>query len=672
MEHAKEKTNILIVDDLSANLKALHIVLANMDLRFLEAASGPEALMLTLEYDLAVVLLDVNMPGMNGYEVADLMRGNSQTRNIPIIFVTAAYTDESQALKAYDLGAVDYIKKPINDQILRSKVQVFVDLFQQRRQLETVSIWMKKKNTQLEEEMAHRQLAENKFISITNSAQDGIICIDQHEQINVWNRGAEAIFGYTEQEVIGQHIKLIIHQQFKEAHRLGLKKVMLNKALSHQGKVLELVGLRKNGEAFPLEISLATWTTSERRFFSAIIRDITERKRIEDALKRAKIKAESASQSKSTFLATMSHEIRTPMNAILGMGELLKETKLTETQEWYVNTLNHSGEALLTLINDILDLSKIEAGQLTLEQIEFDLWQTVHNILEIFTFHALDKGIKLETTINADVPQWVRGDQTRLRQVLLNLVGNAIKFTGEGKVMVNVTHNSKDYISFEVSDTGLGIPEEKQKVIFQPFIQNDSSTTRKHGGTGLGLSICMHLVGLMGGSMNLKSKAGLGSTFICTIPLPMIILSDDHTSHLEVEEPQAIECQPKRSRQDLTILLVDDAEENQMVVTAYLRNRTERIIWAVNGQEAVEKYKSERFDLILMDIQMPVMDGYEATQRIRTWEMANNIKPIPIIALTAHALTEDSEKIKAAGCNFHLTKPIRKKRLLDTINQFIK
>ncbi|MBF0620504.1 MAG: PAS domain S-box protein [Magnetococcales bacterium] len=408
-----------------------------------------------------------------------------------------------------------------------------------------------------------------------------------------------------------------------------------------------------------------------------IMFDVTKTKEAETNLRSAKREAEKANQAKSIFLATMSHEIRTPLNAILGMGEVLNETELTETQKWSVDTLNRSGEVLLSLINDVLDLSKIEAGQLILEKATFDLHLLVREAVNIFEFTAREKGIVLDLQIDDEVPCWVEGDSTRLRQMLLNLIGNALKFTQKGAISIRLGSSMEDKIFFSVEDTGLGISQAHQEEIFKPFTQADASTTRKHGGTGLGLTICQRLVDLMDGKIWVESTLDQGSTFTFLIPLPassaMPVGPDtlNQDKNAIKHNGQTVDSPTIDSQNPQKILLVDDADDNRLLVQAFLKKSAYQLVMATNGADAVEKFKSESFDFVLMDIQMPVMDGYQATQAIRAWENQQGHNPTPVIALTAHALSEESEQIKASGCDLHLTKPIKKKLLLATLRDYM-
>ena len=407
---------------------------------------------------------------------------------------------------------------------------------------------------------------------------------------------------------------------------------------------------------------------------SAFTRMVEQRKAWERKVLEAKAEADQANQAKSRFLAHMSHEIRTPMNAMLGMGELLRETELTEEQQWCVKTIDRSGNILLSLINNILDLSKIEAGQLIMEETPVELWRLVDETMALFISVAADKGIVLRHEMATDVPRLVRGDPTRLRQVLINLVGNAVKFTGAGSVTVRVVAADGDAVAFLVEDTGPGIPAEKQQEIFQPFAQAETAITRTHGGTGLGLTICQGLIDLMGGTIRLESELGRGSLFTFTVPLPELP-TDTLPEAGEADDPgppaPAVTEGSGSAGSRPRILLAEDTEENRLVIQAFLRNMDHELLVAVNGEEAVALFEASPCDLVLMDIQMPIMDGCEATRKIRELERRSGASSTPIIALTAHAMAEESEQILAAGCDLHLTKPVRKQRLLDTIGRFV-
>ncbi len=511
----------------------------------------------------------------------------------------------------------------------------------------------------------------------------------------------------------------------------------------------------------------------------------------------ARDQALEASRVKSDFLASMSHEIRTPLNAIIGMAELLSESTLSSEQEKYVGVFRNAGEALLSLVNDILDLSKIEAEQLTLEDIEFELQDIIEQAVDIYALKADVKGIELLTEIASDVPCKVHGDPGRLRQIMLNLIGNAIKFTERGEIVMRVGltgASAQDRrLHFEVSDSGIGIPSAKLESIFGSFTQVDSSITRRYGGTGLGLAICKRLVEMMGGRIWVESDEGHGSVFHFLVRLsavagqstspglsgggaPVLVVSDHRasaralvavlegwqfTSEICTQQAEALQklaaaraahwsyqailvdtngvtvtdgllrdlresgdqtavillfrpstvaagvekvqrfdaagylvkpvkraqlaaalaelsgqmpvtavatsAVPSKTANAARILLVEDNEDNRMLIKAYLRQEPYEIVEAENGAQAVERFQTETFDVVLMDVQMPVMDGYAATRAIRAWERVAGRPRTPVIALTANAIKEDMDRSLDAGCDDHLTKPIKKQTLLGAL-----
>ncbi|HTT08877.1 MAG TPA: ATP-binding protein [Gammaproteobacteria bacterium] len=384
-------------------------------------------------------------------------------------------------------------------------------------------------------------------------------------------------------------------------------------------------------------------------------------------LARARDQALEASRVKSDFLASMSHEIRTPLNAIIGMGELLGGSSLSTEQNRYVQVFRKAGEALLDLVSDILDLAKIEAHQLTLEQIDFDVFKLLQDAVDIHALKAAERNIDLVLQVAPGLPRHRRGDPTRLRQVILNLTGNALKFTERGKVVVAAVPSGEQPagVRFSVTDTGIGIPSDKHQTIFESFSQVDSSTTRKYGGTGLGLAICKTLVEMMGGTIGVESEPGRGSCFFFELPLPIA----DTAGRPDIASNVAPAATPEIPRARL--LVVDDNVDNRLLIRAYLKTAPCDIDEADNGAVAVDKFKQSRYDLVLMDMQMPVLDGYSATRAIREWEHAQGRLPAPIIALTAYAVREDVDKSLAAGCTAHLTKPLRKQMLLENLRQFL-
>lgn len=528
------KAKILIVDDVPGKLMAIEAVLESLQQTVVSVSSGAEALRRLLVDDFAVILLDVNMPGLDGFETAELIRRRQRSESTPIIFLTA-FPDDTFAVRGYSLGAVDYILTPAAPEVLRAKVAVFVDLFHKAEQI--------------------RKQAE--------------------------------------------------------------------------GRVL----------------------LAEERA--------------------ARVAAERASQAKSQFLTNISHELRTPMTAIIGMTDLALSEELTPSVREYLGAVTTNAHLLLELLNEILDLSKLEAGRLSLERAPLRLRTIIDELRHTFSHRADEKGIAFSAHVDEAAPDHLLGDSLRLRQILINLLNNAVKFTEQGRVALDVRLDSRSddeaWVRFTVEDTGIGISAEDQGRIFAPFAQVDAAANRKHEGAGLGLAISAELIRAMGGVRSLRSTPGQGSTFSFTAPLAV------DAQRAEPPAPRAngrpagtvgeLLKRPAAGRK-LCVLLAEDTPTNQVLVSHALGKRGHRVTVARNGQMAISLAEAGAFDVILMDLQMPGVDGFEATAAIRALPGGERT---PIIALTAHTMVGDRERCLAAGMAGYLSKPLDLRDLVAAV-----
>jgi len=513
-----------------------------------------------------------------------------------------------------------------------------------------------------EQKASDQRLRDQQFYtrSLIESNIDALMTTDPAGIITDVNKQMEALTGSTRDELIGAPFK----DCFTDPARAeaGIRRVLAEKSITDY----ELTARARDGKQTVVSYNATTFYDRSRTLKGvfAAARDVTERKRVEVELQQAKAAAESASRTKSDFLASMSHEIRTPMNAIMGIADLLAKTALTAEQDKFVQIFRRSGDNLLNLINDILDLSKVEASQLDLERTGFSLSDHLEKVMEMIAPRAQEKGLTLVCEISPGVSNDLVGDPTRLRQVLLNLLGNAIKFTQTGAVSLRVERDEDEAmptaIRFEVTDTGIGIADDKLDHVFERFTQADSSTTRRFGGSGLGLTISRRLVELMGGRIWVESEVDRGSLFAFAVPFEVSAVS-----LRPVAAP--VGSGQKAPLPVLRILMAEDSPDNCTITLAYLEDTPYLIDVAENGVVACQKFKDGRYDLVLMDRQMPAMDGLTATRGIRAWERANGRAPTPIIALTASALKGDRESCLAAGCTAYLTKPIKQDVLLKAI-----
>lgn len=519
--------------------------------------------------------------------------------------------------------------------------------------------------------------------SIIDHALNGILVVNEAGIIELFNPSASNILGYALHEVIGRKFTILVPEPYKTEYMEYLRRYLETGI----GEVIdsgprEVVGLREDGTTIPIELLISSMKLDSKRLFLVVFQDISQRKEVEEAIQKAHDMAVEASVAKSEFLSNMSHEIRTPMNTIIGISDLLSETPLNDDQKKYVQIFKESGEHLLSLINDILDISKIEAGHAELEHADFNLQQLMDKIKEMMLIKIEPQKLNLVFDTEPDIPRNLIGDAGRLKQVLLNLIGNAIKFTEKGEVLVktklkslNMTKKEVELL-FEIHDTGIGISAEKVGLLFHDFTQGDLSFTRKYGGSGLGLAISKKLIELMNGNIWVESEVGKGSTFYFTAKFltaapKQIEKRPSDEKNATIPASKALKENSTQEGQAKRILLVDDSDDNRQLIELYLKKLPYTIDIAQNGEVAVDKFKTNKYDIVLMDIQMPVMDGYMATKIIRKWESDKQLIPTPIIALTAHAFKEDEQKSLDAGCTGHLSKPIHKTTLIEALDKYI-
>ncbi len=575
------------------------------------------------------------------------------TSLISLFTVVAVWTLVSHSLKRPSVESLHEINLKLQNEI-NERFKVEEELQFHRDHLEAIvqtrtTNWQ---NTalQLKNEVLERKKAQDQVVfqaSLLNQLESAILAKDQRGKIVYWNQRAEKLFGWKRAEVLGRPLReVLIPTDQWDNHKKRIAHLAKDK---HWEGDLEI--LHKKGTLLPVHASstVLRGDNNEEIGFAFVCFDISSQVRVEKKLKRAKDKAEKAVLAKQDFLSTMSHEIRTPLNVVIGMARLLMDEDPKPEQLEYLKSLQFSANNLLVVINDILDFSKIEAGKVKLEKISFSIQEVVQGVMQAFLFHAEDKGVDLKFNIDESVPERVVGDQVRLTQVLNNLVSNAIKFTENGLVSINVKLLKQDgehiNVAFEVRDTGIGISQNKISTIFNSFTQATPDTTRKFGGTGLGLTICKRLVELQDGTIAVTSRQKIGSKF--TFTLPYVVAERQRAQPTPTIETFQLN--------DVRLLLVEDDSSNRMVATSFLNKMGVRVTAAENGAIALEKVQQQDYDIVLMDLQMPQMDGYQATQAIR--KLGEKYQQLPIIALTADVVSDAKDRVKQAGMNDYLSKP---------------
>jgi PAS domain S-box-containing protein len=634
--------NILIVDDREENIVALEALLNRKDCKLFTTTSPNEGLKIAWENNIAIALVDVQMPEMDGFEFVEMLKSNPRTKDILVIFVTAISKESKYAVKGLGTGAIDYLFKPLDPYITSAKVDSFI-------QLASAQALIKQKSEEL----------ENYEMVVKNSA-DIISVVDATTlRIKSINPAVEIILGFKPEELIGKSILDRVVENDKAVFREKLNGIVKDN-ISHS--IIECQFTTFSDELIAVECRISY--RSKILFFN--INNVSLQKSYQNELIESKEKAELGKKTKETFLANMSHELRTPINGIIGITALLRKTLLTDQQSGMIDLLDVSSQSLLGVVNDVLDISKIEAGKFSIIRSSSKLNELVTAVYRLLKFKADEEQIEFFLKMDAEIPEYLMIDSLRLNQILMNLLSNAIKFTKRGHVKLEVAMlkkiEGKVQLKFTVEDTGIGIPKHRLNDIFESFEQADEDTANKYGGTGLGLAIVKKLAQLKGGDLTVDSRMGKGSIF--TFTNWYNIADKPRDENFEKTEKVLIPFT------DVSILVAEDNLINQFMLSKMLLDWKMKVEIVNNGAKAIEKLKENHYDIILMDTHMPEMNGIEAARKIRA-DLYEPKCSIPIISLSAASFDHEKLEVLAAGMNEVVTKPFKPRDLHEKIEKLL-
>jgi PAS domain S-box-containing protein len=634
--------NILIVDDRKENIIALSALLDRDDIRLFSTTSPNEGLKLAWENQISIALIDVQMPEMDGFEFVEMLKSNPRTKDILVIFVTAISKEPKYAVKGFGVGAVDYLYKPLDPFITSAKVDSFIQLAQYHADI-------KLKNEEL----------QNMAVVVKNSAD--IICSVDAQTLLIQNinPAVEKIMGFKAAELIGANIVNFAIDEQKEPFKAKLNEIVKD-------------GLHSSVSEFRFNTfnNIIIWAECRVAYRNKMlflnISNISAQKNFEDQLIRSKESAEYGKKVKETFLANMSHELRTPVNGIIGLTNLLRKTELNEQQNSMIDLLEVSSQSLLGVINDVLDISKIDAGKFKIVRSSHNLNEVIRAVYGLLKFKADENNIEFLLDIDPEIPLNLMIDSLRLNQILMNLLSNAIKFTERGYVKLIVTvlqkNNVKAEIKFTVEDSGIGIPEHRLGGIFESFEQAEDDTAAKYGGTGLGLAIVKKLVELKGGDLAVSSEQGRGSNFSF---INWYSIADKPKDKVETKAAGALE-----QFENVNILVAEDNLVNQFMLAKMLKDWGIEFEVVDNGRKVLDKLRTKDYDLILMDTHMPELNGYETTKIIRK-SFEEPKRSVPIMSLSAAAFDYEKEEAISAGMNDLLSKPFQPHELYAKIKSLL-